>query len=132
MPLAVKWLVQSQQKQIIKSKMTYSELESESDFSFVINSVADFTLLLNLGITLNLALNMNLILVQRLWIYTSVFSLSDICILLNKLVDGFFINFHNRINNYASNASIMHIFFWYIITQKVCFYYTIKFSYFSF
>ena len=42
----------------------------------------------------------------------------DICVflpyiytLLNKLADDFFIKIHNRINSYASNASIMHIFF---------------------
>ena len=39
-----------------------------------------------------------------------------ICPLLNKLADSFFIHSHNRINSYASNASIMHIFFWYFIT----------------
>ena len=42
-PLAVKWLVQSQKSvrvKIIKSKMIYSE--SESDFSFAINSLSDF------------------------------------------------------------------------------------------
>ena len=61
-----------------------------------------------------------------------VFSLLYIYTLLNKLEDDFFINIHNRINSYASNSSIMHIFFWHIITQNVCFYYTIKFSYFSF
>ena len=37
-----------------------------------------------------------------------------------------FIKIHNRINGYASNASIIHTFFWHIITQKSCFYYTIK------
>ena len=39
----MKWLAQSQQNvlvKIIKSKVTYSE--SESDFSFAINSVSDF------------------------------------------------------------------------------------------
>ena len=71
--------------------------------------------------------------------FNSVLISLDICIflsyiytLLNKLVDGFFIYSKKRINSYASNASIMHIFFWHIITQKVCFYHTIKFSYFSF
>ena len=54
------------------------------------------------------------------------------CIPLNKPVDGFFIYSHNRINSYTSNANIMHIFFWHIITKKTCFYHTIKFSYFSF
>ena len=52
--------------------------------------------------------------------------------LVNKFADGFFINSHNRINTYASNASIIHILFWHIITQKVWLYHTIKFSYFSF
>ena len=63
---------------------------------------------------------------------TCVFFSPYIYILLSKLADDFFINSHNRINSYASNASIMHIFFWHIITEKVCFYHTIKFSYFSF
>ena len=54
--------------------------------------------------------------------FNSVFMNLDICIflpyiytLLNKLVDDFFIYCQNRINSYASNASIMHIFFWRII-----------------
>ena len=71
--------------------------------------------------------------------FSSVLTNLDICLfspyiytILNKLVGDFFINSYNRINSYASNASIMHIFFWHIITQKVCFYHTIKFSYFSF
>ena len=48
----------------------------------------------------------------------SVFINFDICVflryiytLLNKLADDFFIKIHNRINSYASNVSIMHIFF---------------------
>ena len=50
--------------------------------------------------------------------FNSVFINFDICVflpyiytLLNKLADDFFIKIHNRINSYASNASIMHIFF---------------------
>ena len=39
------------------------------------------------------------------------FFLPYIYTLLHKLVDDFFIKIHNRINSYASNASIMHIFF---------------------
>ena len=62
----------------------------------------------------------------------TVFFLSYIYTLRNKLVDDFFIYSQHRINSYASNASIMYIFFWYTITQKVCFYYIIKFSHFSF
>ena len=38
----------------------------------------------------------------------------------------------NLVSDTNSNASIMHIFFWYFITQKVCFYYAVKFSYFGF
>ena len=71
--------------------------------------------------------------------FSPVFMNLDICVflpyiynLLNKLADDFFINSHNRINSYTSIASIMHISFWHIIIQKVCFYYTIKLSYFSF
>ena len=50
--------------------------------------------------------------------FNSVFINFDICVflpyiytLLNKLADDFFIKIHNRINSYASNVSIMHIFF---------------------
>ena len=49
--------------------------------------------------------------------FNSVFINFDICVflpyiytLLNKLADDFLIKIHNRINSYASNASIMHIF----------------------
>ena len=70
------------------SSSSFSESESESDFSSVF---------INLGICIFL-------------FYVSI--------LLNKLADGFVIHSHNRINSYASNASIMHIFFWHIITQK--------------
>ena len=48
----------------------------------------------------------------------SVFINFDICVflryiytLLNKLADDFLIKIHNRINSYACNVSIMHIFF---------------------
>ena len=84
--------------------MFYSE--SESDFSnFVINSLSpkskskpesddsesDFnSVFINFGICVFLP-----------YIFT----------LLNKLVGDFFIKIHNRINSYASNASIMHISF---------------------
>ena len=44
-----------------------------------------------------------------------------VSILLNKLADGFVIHSHNSINSYASNASVIHIFFWHIITQKFFF-----------
>ena len=71
--------------------------------------------------------------------FSLAFTNLDICIFspyiytfLNKFADGFFINSHNVINTYASNATIIHILFWYIITQKCWFYHTIKFSYFRF
>ena len=94
--------------------MTYSQ--SKSDSNFVINLVSDFAPTFSESESKS----------------ESVFSLSYICIPLNKPADDFFMYFHNRINSYASNASIMHILFWYIITKKVCFYRPIKFSYFSF
>ena len=84
------------------SSSSFSESESESDFSSVF---------INLDICI---------------------FLFYVCILLNKLADSFVIHSYNRINSYASNASIIHIFFWHIITQNVCSYHTIKFSYFSF
>ena len=72
--------------------MFYSESLSESDFNLPSDSESDFS---------------------------SVFMNLDICIflpyvfiLLNKPGDEFFIYFQNRINSYACNASIMHIFFW--------------------
>ena len=50
--------------------------------------------------------------------FNSVFMNLDICIfspyictVLNKLVNDFFICCQKRINSYASNASIVHIFF---------------------
>ena len=102
--------------------MSYSE--SEPDYSFVINSLSFFFESESDDSESD---------------FNSVFINLDICIFstlylhsLNKLADVFFINSENRINSYARNAGITHIFFWYIITQKVCFYYTIKFSYFSF
>ena len=83
----------------------------------------------------NQSLILSLIQYQILTDFSSVFMDLDICIflpyiysLLNKHVDGFFINSHNRIKIYTSNASIMHIFFWHFITQKVCFYFAVKFS----
>ena len=102
--------------------MSYSE--SEPDYSFVINLLSIFFESESDDSESD---------------FNSVFMNLDICFfppyiytLLNKLADVFFINSQNRINSYARNAGITHIFFWYIITQKVCFYYTIKFSYFSF
>ena len=83
--------------------MTYSQ--SKSDSNFVVNLVSDFAPTFSESESKS----------------ESVFSLSYICIPLNKPADDFFMYFHNRINSYASNASIMHIFFWHIITQKVCF-----------
>ena len=77
----------------------------------------------------NQSLILSLIQHQILTDFSSVFMNLDICIflpyiytLLSKHVDGFFINSHNRINIYASNASVMHIFFWHFITQKVCYF----------
>ena len=117
------------QVKIIHSKMTYSE--SESDLSFAINSVPDFDSASESNSESDSKSESRF----QFSVYESIhlyFSLFYICIRLNNPADGFFIHSHNRINSYASNASIMHISFWYIIIQKVCFYYTIKFSYFSF
>ena len=101
--------------------------ESELDFSFAINSVPDFDSISNSES-------------ESESDFSSVFVNLDICTfflpyiytLLNKLADDFFINSHKRINSYASNANIIHIFFWCIITQKKFFYRTAKLSYFSF
>ena len=104
--------------------MIYSEFES--DFNFPINSASDFDSTSESG-------------PQSESDFSSVLKNLDICIfshhsctILNKLADGFFINSHNRINSYASSASIMHIFFWHFITKKVCFDFAVKFSYVSF
>ena len=83
--------------------MTHSE--SELDFSFAINSVSDLDSASESGS-------------NSASIF--VFFLFHICISLNKPVDGYFPHSHDRVNSYASNASIMHIFFWRIITPKVC------------
>ena len=104
--------------------MFYSE--SESDFNFAINSVSDF----------HSASESNS---ESESDFSSVFMNLDICIFFilylhsSKQTCGcFFIYSHDRINSYANNASIMHIFFWRIISLKVCFYQTIKLFYFSF
>ena len=84
--------------------MFYSE--SESDFSnFVINSLSSKSKSKSESDDSESDFN-------------SVFINFDICVflpyiytLLNKLADDFFIKIHNRINSYASNASIMYIFF---------------------
>ena len=117
-PLAVKWIIQSQRNvwvKIIKSKMTYSE--SESDFSFAINSALD----------LDSASESES---RHLYFLYPIFAFFKI-----NLRMVFFISSHNRINSYASNSSIMHIFVLHSITQKVCFYHpsnslTLAFKYF--
>ena len=84
--------------------MSYSE--SESGFSFAINSVSDC----------DSASESNF---ESESDFSSVFMNRDICVFflfyicipLNKPADDFFIHSHNRINSYTSNASIMHIFF---------------------
>ena len=108
--------------------MSYSE--SGPDSNFAINSTSNFDpIFFNLNLNL---MTLNLILIQCLRIQTLVFFSPYIYTFLNKLLDDFFLNYHNRINSYASNAFIMHIYFWHIITQKAQFYHTIKFAYFSF
>ena len=99
--------------------MTYSE--SESGFSFAINSLSDFDSASKSNFNYKSESDSESD-------FSSVFMNLDIFIfspyiytLLNKFADNFFINSHSRINSYASNASIMHIFFWHIIVQKVCF-----------
>ena len=111
--------------------MFYSESLLEQDSNFAINSASNFVPTFSESKSESNS--------ESESDFSSVFINLEICIfspytytLLNKLADNFFINSHNRINSYASNACIMHIFFWHIITQKVCFYHTIKFSYFSF
>ena len=98
---------------------------------FLILLLIHYQLLLFPTLNLNL-MTLNLILIQCLWILIFVFFSPYIYSRLNKLAHDFFIYSQNRIYSYASNASIMYIFFYHIITQKVCFYHTIKFSYFSF
>ena len=93
--------------------------ESELDFSFAINSVLDFVSASESDTECQSECS-------------SVLMNLDICIFFTLYLDNFFADFHNRINSYASNASLMYIFFWHTITQKVCFYHLIKFSYFSF
>ena len=88
--------------------MFYSE--SEPDFSnFVINSLSTFAPIFSESKSESDDSESD---------FNSVFINFDICVflpyiytLLNKLADDFFIKIHNRINSYASNASIMHIFF---------------------
>ena len=103
----------------------YSESLSEPDFNFTINyhQISSFFKSKS----------------ESEFGFSLAFTNLDICIFsphiytfLNKFADGFFINSHNVINTYASNATIIHILFWYIITQKCWFYHTIKFSYFRF
>ena len=89
--------------------MTYSE--SESGFSFAINSLSDFDSASKSNFNYKSESDSDSD-------FSSVFMNLDIFIfspyiytLLNKFADNFFINSHSRINSYASNASIMHIFF---------------------
>ena len=110
--------------------MFYSESLSEPDFNFAINSASKFAPAFSESKSKSDESESD---------FSSVFMNLEICIfifyiytLLNKIADDFYINCHNRINSYASSASIMHVFFRHIITQKVCFYCIIKFSYFSF
>ena len=83
----------------------YSKLESESESDFVINSLSSKSKSKSESDDSESGFN-------------SVFMNFDICVflpyiftLLNKLADDFFIKIHNKINSYARNASIMHIFF---------------------
>ena len=110
--------------------MFYSESLSEPDFNFAINSASKFAPAFSESKSKSDESESD---------SSSVFMNLEICIfifyiytLLNKIADDFFIYFQNRINSYASNAGIMHIFFRHITTQKVCLYHTIKFSYSSF
>ena len=83
-----------------------SYLESEPGSNFVINSLSTFVPTFSESKS------------ESESDFSSMFLNLDICVflpyiytLLNKLVDDFFINIHNRINSYASNARIMHVFF---------------------
>ena len=100
---------------IIKSKMTYSE--SGSDFSFAINSVSDFDFASETDSDTDSESDSSLAVMNQdiciFFIYT--------CIPLNKPATGFFIHSHNRINSYASNASIMHISFGTSLPKKFVF-----------
>ena len=112
--------------------MIYSESESEPDFGFAINLVSDFDSASECDSELDSSVYESMNLVQRLWIYTSLFFLLCIYTLLNKPADNLFIHFHNRIKSYASNTSIMHIFFWHSITLNVCLNFVVKFSHLNF
>ena len=86
--------------------MSYSELELDSNFA--INSVSDF----DSGSESDPESDSSLAF-MNLDICISLFC---ICTLLNKRTNSSFIHPHNRINSYASNASIMHILFWHFIS----------------
>ena len=110
--------------------MFYSESLSEPDFNFAIYSASKFAPAFSESKSKSDESESD---------FSSVFMNLEICIfifyiytLLNKIADDFYIYFQNKINSYASNAGIMHIFFRHITTQKVCLYHTIKFSYSSF
>ena len=104
--------------------MTYSE--SESDFSFALNLVSDFNSASKSDSDSDSESDSSL----AFRIQTLVFSLFYICIPLSKDADGFFYPFRDRINSYASSASIMHIFLAYHYSKR--FYHSVKFSYFNF
>ena len=89
-----------------------TDSESESDFQSAINSASDFDSTSESGSESD---------------FSSVFMNLGVCIFFTL-----FFNSHSRINSNASNAGIMHIFFWRLITQKVCFNFAVKFSYFGF
>ena len=109
--------------EIIKSKMTYSE--SELDSIFLIHSVSDFDSDSDSDSD-----------------FESDFSLAvmnlDICIFFilfiprNKPADGFFLSILMTESIVTKAMQALHIYFWRIITEKVCFYHAVKFSYFSF
>ena len=90
--------------------MSYSE--SEPDFSnFVINSLSTFVPIFSESKSESESDDSESD-------FGSVFINLDICIflpyiytLLNKPADDFFIYSQDRVNSYASNANIMHIFF---------------------
>ena len=109
--------------------MSYSE--SGPDSNFAINSASNFDSSSESNSESqsdfgSMFMNLDICLVFPQYLHSSIYTL------LNKLADDFFYQFHNRINSYASNACIMCIFFWHIITQKICYYHTMNFSYFSF
>ena len=96
---------------MIKSENYCSYSESGPDSNFSINSASNF----DYSSKSNSESESD---------FSSVFMNLDICIFFILYLHSskqtcrwfFFIYSHNRINSYVSNASIMHIFFWHIIT----------------